>query len=130
LRLLLILSGVSFIVAGFAALLFPYDVVGLTGIDLPTGAAVIDARASYGGTQIGVGLFLLWCRAEPGTARAGLVLIFLFAGCLLLARLYGFVLEGEIDRFNLAGTIAELMLAAVAGALLHRGGVETPRDVA
>jgi len=114
------LVGVSLIAAGFGYLLFPHSAVGLTGMELPGAAAAIDARATYGGTQIGMGLFLLWCRARRAAARAGLMLVFLISAWLALTRLYGFAIEGEFDRFNAAGAAVELGLTAVAGLFLRR----------
>ena len=119
-RLFLTLTGVSLIVAGLAYLLFLHAAVGLTGIELPGAAAAIDARATYGGTQVGLGLFLLWCRSREAAMRPGLVLVFLIGACLALSRLSGFAIDGEFDRFNLAGTAAEIGLATIAGLLLQR----------
>lgn len=119
-RLFLTLVGISLIIAGFGYFLFPHAAVGLTGMELPGAAAAIDARATYGGTQIGMGLFLLWCRASLAAARAGLVLVLLFGACLVLARVFGFAIDGGFDRFNVAAASAELVLTAVAGILLQR----------
>jgi hypothetical protein len=119
-RPFLTLVGISLIIAGFGYLLFPHAAVGLTGIELPAAAAAVDARATYGGTQIGIGLFLLWCRANATAERAGLVLVLLFGACLVLARVFGFAIEGEFDWFNAAGAAAELVLTALAGILLQR----------
>lgn len=105
--------------AGLAYLLFPHMAVGLTGMELPRAAAVIDARATYGGMQVALGLFLLWCRARVDAAHAGLVLILLVCACLALTRVYGLALEAERDVFNALGAAAESGLAAGAGILLR-----------
>jgi hypothetical protein len=125
-RLFLTLTGVSLIVAGVAYLLFPHAAVGIVGIELLGTAAAIDARATYGGTQLAMGLFLLSCRAREDAAHAGLVLIFLVGGCLALARIYGFAIEGESDAFNAIGAVAESGLAA--GAAFFLRGLRSSRS--
>jgi hypothetical protein len=120
-RLFLAFTGVSLILAGFAYLLFPHVAVGLTGMELPVAPAAIDARATYGGTQIGVGLFLLWCRGREEAARTGLVLILVWSTCLALSRIYGFLVDGGPGWFNALGVTLEAGFAAVAAALLRPG---------
>ncbi len=119
----LVLTGASLVIVRFIYLVFPQSAVSLVGVDLSGAPAAIDVRASYGGTQIGLGLFLLACRKREDSGRAGLVLIFLVGTSLAAARLYGFVIEAEIDSINAFGTAAESGLAIIAALLLRSGPV-------
>ncbi len=47
------------VLIGLAYLLIPIDVLSLTGNFTLDGDALIDVRATYGGFQLGLGLFLL-----------------------------------------------------------------------
>lgn len=112
-------SGVCLIAAGFVYLLFPH-VTGVTGMQLPGPAAAIDARASYGGVQIGLGVYLLWCRLREEEVRAGLVLICVVSTSLALARVYGFACDGGPGWFNALAVSVESGFAGVGAILLRR----------
>ncbi len=125
--LFLTFSGVSLILAGIGYLLFPHVGVGLAGVELPVASAAIDVRATYGGTQVGAGLFLLWCRRKNGTARVGLVLILVWSVCLMLSRIYGFAVDGGPGWFNALGIAVEGAFVVVAALLLQRSAVRPVR---
>lgn len=92
-QVLVILSALAF---GGLGIVFLADPARLAGtVELGTSPfQTIELRAMYGGLELGVAVFLLWCAAAP--QRVGLGLWFsLFAyGGLALGRLSGILLSG------------------------------------
>jgi hypothetical protein len=78
-RVLLWLAAVGFLGFGLAFTLWPLPMARLVEIPLPTPTARIDFAATYGGFELGVGAFLVYCALRPARHRAGL----LAAGCAL-----------------------------------------------
>lgn len=119
-RFLLALIGISSIALGMGYMVSPHAAVGITGMELPTASAAIDARATYGGTQVGLGIFMLWCRRNDAILNAGLMLVCTLTSCLASARLYGFIVDGGPDGFNTLGAAFEGSLAVASSILLTR----------
>jgi len=76
-RLVLAAAAVLFAAFGIAFAAFPYRLAALVDIALPTSTATIDFIATYGGFEIGFGVFLFKCLARPERVRLGL----LASGC-------------------------------------------------
>jgi hypothetical protein len=70
--LILLLAGVGFIGFGAAYALWPARMAGLTDLTLTSPTARADFIATYGGFQIGFGLFLLACVLETSWLVPGL----------------------------------------------------------
>jgi hypothetical protein len=70
--LVLLLVGLGFLGFGAAYTLWPARMAGFTEIALPTATAKIDFIATYGGFQLGIGLFLLICAFHVEWGQAGL----------------------------------------------------------
>jgi hypothetical protein len=100
-----------------------------TGLTDPTGFgplgpnALTDVRATYGGFQIGAGLFLLWAVADPARVRTALVLQTLTIGAIASCRLVGIAVDGSPNAFLLSALASEIVLTAVGLFALSR----TPR---
>ena len=71
-RAVLVLTGLGFIGFGLAYTLGPLPMARLTEIPLPTPSARINFAATYGGLQLGFGIFLLRCVARPAWTEPGL----------------------------------------------------------
>ena len=71
-RLVLWLVAVGFIVVGLAYTVWPLPMARLTEIPLPTPTARIDFAATYGGFQLGFGVFLIICARRPSWLLVGL----------------------------------------------------------
>jgi hypothetical protein len=71
-RSALVFTGLGFLGFGLAYALWPLPMAHLTEIQLPTPSARIDFAATYGGFQIGFGLFLLGCAKRPDWTEPGL----------------------------------------------------------
>ena len=91
---ILALSAAAFIGIGIAFVVFPEYLLGRVGIDAPHGSPLTDIRAVYGGLDLGIGLFLLYCliRSE---VQLGLVASAMILWCLVGSRLVGVAADGE-----------------------------------
>jgi len=70
--LILILAGVGFIGFGVAYALRPARMAALTDLTLTSPTAIADFVATYGGFQIGFGVFLLACARRASWHEPGL----------------------------------------------------------
>jgi hypothetical protein len=77
--LVLLVTGVGFIGFGGAYAVWPQRMAAVTDVALPTPTARADFAATYGGFQLGFGVFLIACTRqaawlEPGLWAAGAAL--------------------------------------------------------
>ena len=119
-RALIFVSAVIFVVVGAGFLLFPKRYGDVLEISLPTAMARTDVRATYGGLELGFGIFLILCVARREWVRPGLWALALTVGGFAIGRLVGFVAEGTINNFMLFFLALELAVALLALFLLRR----------
>ena len=91
-QLILVLAGVGFVGFGIAYVLSPVRMAALTDLALPTPTARADFVATYGGFQIGFGVFLLACAWTAGWLEPGLLAATAALGGFALLRGWGIVL--------------------------------------
>ena len=116
----LILNGLMFGGYGIYCLLDPTLVTELTGMVLSSNTAIIEARAMYGGLQLTMGLYLLYCAMQTLRVSQGLlVTIFIFAG-LAGARSFGLAIDGGESNYNVAAAIYESICGVIAVFLLQK----------
>jgi hypothetical protein len=112
-RAVLWLTALGFIGFGFAFALWPVPMARAIDIELPTSTALIDFTATYGGFELGFGLFLAACARRADWTTVGL-----WAGAAALAgfavvRLVGMALaSGPIDTVLYVAVILEVSGAA------------------
>jgi Domain of unknown function (DUF4345) len=70
--LILLATGIGFLSFGIGATLWPTRMAAVTELLLPTGSARADFRATYGGFQIGFGVYLVACARIAGWLKPGL----------------------------------------------------------
>lgn len=106
---------------GAIGLLFGvWYLVAPTGLTDPTGFgplgpnALTDVRATYGGFQIGAGLFMLWAARSDARVRTALVLQALTIGAIGSCRLVGFAIDGSPNGFLISAIVSEVILTALA----------------
>jgi hypothetical protein len=116
----LLVVGVSTLLFGLIYLFVPATMTGPAGFGALGGSALTDIRATYGGFQIGMGLFLLWAAQAEDRMRAGLVLIALSVGFLFLSRMLGVLMDGELSAFHMQGLAVESTLTAVTLFLIRK----------
>lgn len=119
-RVYLRVMGVMSLFFGFVYLLAPALMTDPTGFGPLGPSAVTDVRATYGGFQIGSGLFLLWAAAEPGRVRLALVLFALTVGAVALSRLTGILIDASANPFLLFALGTEITLTIVTFVALAR----------
>lgn len=119
-RIVLELTGLGFVAFGLAYTLWPLPMAGLTEIPLPTPTARIDFAATYGGLQMGLGLFLIVCARRPRWIEPGLWAAVAALSGLVLVRFQSLVaVGGHMARPIGAGFAIELS-AALANAVSLR----------
>jgi uncharacterized membrane protein len=121
-RGLIFVSAVIFIIVGAGFLLLPKQFAAVLQISLPTAMARTDVRATYGGLELGFGIFLLLCTVRREWVRAGLWALSLGVGGFAAGRLMGWVAEGSISNFMLFFLLLELAVAMLAAISLRRVG--------
>jgi uncharacterized protein DUF4345 len=76
----LALTGAAFVGFGIAFTFWPDAMARVVDIALPTATARVDLAATYGGFELGFGIFLLLCLRRPAWLEPAL-----YAGALALA---------------------------------------------
>jgi hypothetical protein len=121
-RLLLVIIGMSFVGFGAAFMTWPGDMASIVSLVLIHPSARTDVRATYGGLEFGLGVFLLACALRRDFVRVGLFA----AACVLVAmataRSVGLLLDGFWQPLQLLIAILEAIggLAATWGALVAK----------
>jgi hypothetical protein len=108
--LILILAGVGFIGFGLAYALRPARMAALTDLDLTSPTARVDFVATYGGFQIGFGMFLLACAGKVAWLEPGLwATVAALAGFASLRALSILLHRGRVRRSIWFGLGLELL---------------------
>jgi hypothetical protein len=121
-RGLLFSCALVFIVVGAGFLLIPVQYAHVLEISLPTAMARTDVRATYGGLELGFGIFLVLCAFRPEWIRPGLWALALSTGGFATGRLTALLFEGTISNFMLVFLVIEILVTLLAIFLLRRAG--------
>ena len=116
----LLFAAVVFVGVGVGFLVVPVQWASVVEIPLPTAMARTDLRATYGGFDLGVGLFLGLCALRSEWTRPGLVALGLAASGYGGGRLLGIVVEGTASPLMLVFVGLETMTAFLAFYLLRQ----------
>ncbi len=121
-------TALIFLALGAWLLVSPAGLAGV-GLDVSTPVARTELRATYGGFELGTGLFLAWCCACRARLRIGLVATALIVGGFALGRLVGLALDrpdATAQYGLLALELTGVTLAVVATLWLQRrtGGAD------
>ena len=119
-RAYLYFVGVMGLLFGFWYLIAPTALTDPTGFGPLGPNALTDVRATYGGFQIGSGLFLLWCGGDDARVRTALVLQALTIGAIGSCRLVGFAIDGSPNGFLISAIVTEVTFTALALFALRR----------
>jgi hypothetical protein len=119
-RKILVVVGIA--LAAFGAYLSIFPLVTAEALGRPHGepTQLINLRASFGGTLLGLGAFLAWLPAvQPWKRTIVGLLLWAMAG-VGAARLLGFVLDGAPDGRQWIWLIAEILIVITCAILLRR----------
>ena len=97
-RLVLGLTGASFIGFGIASTFWPEAMAGFVELRLSTTTAKVDFAATYGGFELGFGIFLLLAFLRPPWTEAGLWAGLLALGGFAAVRAGTLVISGSPVR--------------------------------
>ena len=94
-------GGLGFFLFGWAYLIAPEFMVNLSGMEVPTAASITDTRAIYGGFQIGIGAFTLFCAMRPRLLTAGMLALAMAYGAIVICRVIGIMIDpGSLHGAN------------------------------
>ena len=116
----MIVAGIA--IAAFGAYLSLFPLVTAEALSRPHAepTQLINLRASFGGTLLGLGLFVAWLpAAKPWKRTITGLLMWAMVG-IGAARLLGFVLDGSPDSRQWIWMIAEVLIVATCAILLRR----------
>ncbi len=119
-RIVLLLLGLVWIAFGVLGLIAPVMILGAVGLDIGTADALAEARATYGGAQIGLGVFFVHCSRAEGLQRTGLIALALVAAGFGLARSFGIVVDGARGGITFFALTTEAIAVALAWIALSR----------
>jgi hypothetical protein len=119
-RKVMIVVGVA--IAAFGAYLSIFPLVTAEALGLPHAepTQMINLRASFGGTLLGLGLFVAWLPAVKPWKRTIVGLLMWAMVGIGAARLLGFVVDGSPDSRQWIWLVAEVFIVATCAILLRR----------
>ena len=92
--MLLLLAAVVFIGIGVVFVFAPVDWARVVDIELPTPISRTDLRATYGGFDLGFGVFLAFCALRRDWIRPGLAAMAIALAGFAGGRTYGILVDG------------------------------------
>lgn len=108
------ISVIAFAGFGVAFLLFPERMAALVDVELRSDTARADFMATYGGLELGVAAFLLYCTRSDDRLRLGLTAAGMAVSGFAAGRLAGLVGSDEIRPVMLAFLCLELLGAVIS----------------
>lgn len=101
------IAGPLAILSGLACAAFPAFFAEQAGL-APSTPGLSDVRAIYGGLQVGLGAFLLWCARAEERVLPGLVALGLTVGVVGLFRVLALLVDGEPTAYHFANLAVEV----------------------
>lgn len=118
-KIYLLIVGVGVFVFGVLYLFTPDVFTDGTGFGTLKPEAVTDVRATYGGFQLGVGLYLIWAARDRTRYRSAILLVGLLFSFIAGSRAYGLIVDGEPTAPMLGGLSLEVVLASLSWGILN-----------
>ena len=118
-RIVLALSAAFVLFSGVACILAPTSLAQQAGLSV-TPSSLTEIRAFYGGLQVGIGCFLMWCIRGRETTFAGLLLVAVAVGGAGMARALGMLVDRAPTAFHITNLVIEAITVAVVAIALSR----------
>ncbi len=125
-RSVLAVSALVFLGIGLVFLAAPDSLLPRVNITAPPGTALTDIRAVYGGLDLGIGLFLIFCWTKRQYALGLTACAFTLSG-LACGRIIGIAIDSNQDNITFILLAAEVIGAVLAIGALIVGGNKTAR---
>jgi hypothetical protein len=106
---------------GVAFLVWP-TLISWADVELTSSAARTEIRAFYGGLEIGMAVFFLLAALRPAWFRAGLILQALSLGGIALGRVFGLLVDRDLEPLLVMLITAETIGALIGLVALWRLG--------
>jgi hypothetical protein len=119
-KVVLLIAALVFAGIGLGFLIVPVQWASVVDISLPSPMARTDVRATYGGFDLAMGVFLALCALRTEWIRPGLLALGLAAAGFGGGRLLGILVEGTATPLMLIFVALETTVACVGFYLLHR----------
>lgn len=119
-RKLTIPLGLAIAALGAYLSLFPLVTAEVLGRPHGEPTQLINLRASFGGTLLGVGAFVAWLPAIRPWKRTFVGLLLWAMAGVGAARLLGFVIDGSPDTRQWIWLVAEILIVITCAILLRR----------
>ncbi|MEM7281592.1 MAG: DUF4345 family protein [Pseudomonadota bacterium] len=92
----------------------PVEVAGRVGFKLVGDSGVSEFQVVYGGLELAIGFFLLFCFKNAQYQQAGLVFAVISSACLFGVRTISIALGGEFEAITYRLWAAELVIVILA----------------
>jgi hypothetical protein len=121
-KVLLRLGALVLAIVGIGFLAVPVQWAAIVDIQLPTATARTDLRATYGGFDLAVGVYLWLCARREDWVRPGLVALGIVAAGFGGGRVLGMLVEGSAAPSMIGFALLEWASAVAAYGVLRRMG--------
>jgi hypothetical protein len=118
--MLRVILGVPVVAVGAILAMSPTAVAEALGKPHDTATQMINLRASYGGTLMGIGAFIAWLPALSPKWRVVVGLLMWAMAGIGVARLVGFAIDGSPDTRQYIWISAEVAIVIVCAVVLRR----------
>ena len=118
-RGVLIVLALFVLVAGLASFASPASLAQQAGWSATPGG-LTEIRAFYGGLQVGLGCFLVWCARRRERLLSGLLVAGFAVGGIGIARVFGLFLDQTPTAYHLANLAVEIATVALVAVAVSR----------
>lgn len=119
-KIYLILMGLMSVVFGVMYLVSPATFTDPMGFGILAPSALTDIRATYGGFQIGMGLFMFWCCMGTGRLYTGMFFALISVAAIAASRAIGLLIDGDYLQVLVFTLGFEVVLTVISLVLFLR----------